>query len=349
MKKFDSRAYSINDIFEWYRNKQLELSPRFQRGSVWTDHARSYLMDTIIQGKPIPKIFIRQKLNPTTHIAIREVVDGQQRLRTILSFLADGFKIRKSHNEEYGGLFYSQLDPEIQDNILNYELSTDLLINISDPEVLDIFGRLNSYAVVLNEQEKINSNHFSPFKMLADKLGHTYFDFWINNKILSESQIIRMGDVTLVADMLIASMVGIKSKKSIRNYYDEYEKDSFDFPGIELESQFRITLEDISKTFEDGLKKSELHRIHLFYSLFTAFYHLRWGLKDLQKVEFDNWNYSQIRNKLSVVEKIFDADNKKLLSDEEEQFLVDSRRATTDALVRTRRTNFLVSLILEDK
>src|SRR5947209_9888087 len=106
MKNFDTRAYSINDFLEWSNSGQLELNPRFQRRSVWTDNARSYLMDTIIRGKPIPKFFIRQKLNPLTRSSIREVVDGQQRLRTILLYLDDGFQISRRHNQQYGGLYY---------------------------------------------------------------------------------------------------------------------------------------------------------------------------------------------------------------------------------------------------
>jgi hypothetical protein len=66
VKAFDSRVYSINDFIEWDRQNSLELNPAFQRRSVWSATAKSYLMDTIIRGKPIPKFFIRQKLNPTT-------------------------------------------------------------------------------------------------------------------------------------------------------------------------------------------------------------------------------------------------------------------------------------------
>ncbi|MBK9722146.1 MAG: DUF262 domain-containing protein [Saprospiraceae bacterium] len=105
MKNFDSRTYSINDFLEWSNSGQLELNPKFQRRSVWTDTARSYLMDTIVRGKPIPKVFIRQKLNVQTRKSIREVVDGQQRLRTILSYLKDGFVISKKHHPTFGGLF----------------------------------------------------------------------------------------------------------------------------------------------------------------------------------------------------------------------------------------------------
>ena len=143
MKSFDSRAYSINDFVEWDKQGQLELNPSFQRRQVWSDKAKSYLMDTILRGKPIPKIFIRQRINVTTKKSLREVVDGQQRLRSILSFIKDGFEVSKRQNKACGGCRFSQLPEDIQSQVLSYELSVDLLINLPDSEVLDIFGRLN--------------------------------------------------------------------------------------------------------------------------------------------------------------------------------------------------------------
>ena len=120
MKSYDSRTYSINDFVEWDKQKTLELNPFFQRRPVWSDKAKSYLMDTIIRGKPIPKVFIRQKINVLTKTSNREVVDGQQRLRTILSFIKDGLIINRSQNSEFGGLHYSQLPVEIQAQLLAY-------------------------------------------------------------------------------------------------------------------------------------------------------------------------------------------------------------------------------------
>ncbi len=83
MKNYDSRTYSLNDFVAWDRQKELVLNPAFQRRAIWNDKAKSYLIDTVLRGKPIPKLFIRQKINVTTKTSIREVVDGQQRLRTI--------------------------------------------------------------------------------------------------------------------------------------------------------------------------------------------------------------------------------------------------------------------------
>ncbi|MDR3694389.1 DUF262 domain-containing protein [Mucilaginibacter sp.] len=349
MKNFDSRTYSINDFLEWFDNKQLELNPKFQRRSVWTDIARSYLMDTIVRGKPIPKVFIRQKLNIQTRQSTREVVDGQQRLKTILSYLKDGFKINKKHHPTYGGLYFSQLasiDDSIQANILNYEISTDLLVNMPDSEVLDIFSRLNSYSVTLNEQEKINANHFGPFKTLADRLAHTFNQFWIDNKILKEPEILRMGDVTLVADLLIAMIEGIKSKKQIKPYYDQYEK-NFDHDVERLEENFKNTITAIGDIFQNDLKNSELRRIHLFYSLFTTIYHFKYGIPNLDIVRPDiEITYTKIANRLDSINSLFDPETD-VFSTTELQFLDDSRRATTDTNVRIRRTNYMINLILE--
>ncbi|QLC73836.1 DUF262 domain-containing protein [Pseudomonas sp. LPB0260] len=349
MKNFDSRTYSINDFIEWHENGQLELSPKFQRRSVWTDTARSYLMDTIIDGKPIPKVFIRQKINPQTRKSIREVVDGQQRLRTILSFVKDGFVISKRHNKVYGGLYFSQLDgvdDDIQSQILNYEISVDLLVNMSDPDVLDIFSRLNSYSVTLNEQEKINANHFGPFKRLADNVAHKNNAFWIDNKIVSEQNVLRMHDVQLTADLLIGMVEGVRSKKQIRKYYEQYEHE-FEYDTDDLEARFQSVIDIIKELFDDNFKKREFRRPHVFYSLFMTLYHMQYGVENLSspRVDMNRIGYARISQNLERIDYIFEEEDKQLLSRDERQFLEDCRRATTDTAVRIRRSDFIAGVI----
>lgn len=345
MKSYDSRTYSINDFVEWDKAKQLELNPRFQRRPVWTDKAKSFLIDTILRGKPIPKVFIRQKINVSTKTSTREVVDGQQRLRSILSFIKDGFFVNKKHNPIHGGLLFSQLPEEVQAQILAYEISVDLLINLPDSEVLDIFSRLNSYAVVLNEQEKINADHFGPFKVLADKIGHKYYDYWTNQDILTSKQVVRMLEVNLVADLLIATLEGIKSKKQVKKYYDTYEIE-FNHNTDELEVNFDKIISSISELFPEGLLDTEFRRPHLFYSLFTAMAHLKFGLPNLPAPPMKQVMLIQaIRSKLGRVEEIFETTDPRELTKEEQQFLQDSRRATTDEKVRIRRTLYLLTLM----
>src|SRR5207253_2119358 len=106
------------------------------RRSVWREKARSFLMDSILRGKPIPKVFIRQIIHPRSKQTIREVVDGQQRIRTILDYLNDLFVVSKFHNADFGGIPFSKLDEGTQKAVLTYEISVDLLSDAPDEEVL---------------------------------------------------------------------------------------------------------------------------------------------------------------------------------------------------------------------
>jgi hypothetical protein len=86
----------------------------------------------------------------------------------------------------------------------------------------------------------------------------------------------------------------------------------------------------------------------LFYSLFCAIFHLRWGLPgcDKNRLESEHWNYTRIRSALESVEFVLQSEDKRSLDESAAQFLEDSRLATTDAAVRVRRTNFILDRIL---
>ena len=347
MKSFDSRVYSINDFVEWDKQNTLRLNPTFQRRAVWSEKAKSYLMDTILRGKPIPKVFVRQQINVTTKSSLREVVDGQQRLRTILSYIKDGFSVSKRHNPEHGGKRFSQLEADIQSQVLSYEVAVDLLINLPDSEVLDIFGRLNSYAVVLNEQEKINATHFGQFKILADEIGRKYNEYWLAQKILTPQQILRMSEVSLVADLLVALREGIKSKKQIKRFYAVYEENYEEEP-VSAGDKFDNTVSKIGLLYPEGLSTTEFKRPVLFYSLFTSVAHCLFGISGINQARLPLQTDRDIevaRNGLDRVGELFNKEDAANLSDSERQFLEDTGRHSTDEPVRKRRTEYLLGLM----
>jgi len=347
MKNFDSRTYSINDFVEWDKQNTLILNASFQRRAIWSDDAKSYLMDTIIRGKPIPKVFIRQKINASTKTSIRDVVDGQQRLRTILAYVQDGFTIAKKHNEVFGGKYFSELDEVVQTDILAFEVAVDLLINLPDSEILDIFNRLNSYAFVLNEQERINSNHFGQFKILADEISRKHYDYWLNQKIISNNKILRMDDVNLVADLLISLIEGIKAKRQIKTYYTTYEK-KFNADSAELSAQFDAIISMIGRLFPEGLANHYYRRANIFYSLFTAVAHSLYGIKGLntKKAKLNtSTEIQRARAGLDRIAEVIEAEDIKTLTDSQRDFKKDIRLATTDQTVRERRAKFLLSLM----
>ena len=149
--KSSLQQFYISDILEWHRAKTLRLNPDFQRRSVWTPAAKVFLIDTILRQLPIPKVYIRTKVDPESQLSYREVVDGQQRLRAVIDFASDKLTL-SIRAKEFSGLRYSELDQEDKENFLAYSIGIDQLINASDDDVLEVFSRLNSYTLPLKSR-----------------------------------------------------------------------------------------------------------------------------------------------------------------------------------------------------
>lgn len=78
----DSYAMSIGEVVNLYKDNELDVHPEFQRFYRWDEEQKTKLIESILLGIPIPPIFVSQKLDGTW-----DVIDGQQRLSTILQFL----------------------------------------------------------------------------------------------------------------------------------------------------------------------------------------------------------------------------------------------------------------------
>ena len=124
MTNIAKTVYKVSDFLSWQRSKSLVLSPSFQRRPVWLSGAKSYLIDTVVRGLPMPIIFLREQTDLQTLEPTREVVDGQQRLRTLIAFVEpnslkdfnsdlDDFTIKKTHNSELSGKRFSELSAPV--------------------------------------------------------------------------------------------------------------------------------------------------------------------------------------------------------------------------------------------
>ncbi len=111
-------VFTVSQFLDWQRQRTLDLSPIFQRRPVWKGPAKSQLIDSIVRGYPVPIILLRQVQDLESLSMTMEVVDGQQRLRTLLAFIdasclsdfdekIDTFAVRRSHNREIAGKPFS--------------------------------------------------------------------------------------------------------------------------------------------------------------------------------------------------------------------------------------------------
>jgi hypothetical protein len=248
------RPYSVNDFQEWDQRDALILQPKFQRRLVWLEKPKSYLLDSIARGFPIPPIYIREILDPNRRKTVREVVDGQQRMQTILDFLEDRVVILKAHNEEIGGKKFSELSEGARKKILNYPFSVVVLIAADDTDVFRTFERLNSYTLPLTSQEKLNAKYFGRFKQFVFRLGQDHLEFWRSNGVLTNRNIVRMGEAELTSELIVAMMAGLQDKKkSLEGYYKQYDDV---FPQErKLRKQFEATILTIQNIFGEELNK----------------------------------------------------------------------------------------------
>ena len=280
--KTDKASYTADDFILWLENKILIISPKFQRRSVWRTPERSFFIDTLLRGMTVPAIYLRMIQNSGTTKAVREIVDGQQRIRSVLEFIDDGYRLSRTLKASWAGKRFSQLTDKQQQRIMSFSFSAEIFKGISDKQVLEVFCRLNLNSVRLNKQELRNGKFFGRFKQTSYELAFSYLEFWRRHKLFTEQSIARMLEVELTSELLIAGIAGMQDKKaSIETFYNELD-DSY--PKEKRDTKrFRETLGTISETFNGELVESQFRRPPLFYTLYCVVYHHIFGLPKIQR------------------------------------------------------------------
>lgn len=214
------QTFSIAEFLKWNDDGELKLNPQFQRGSVWTSPARTYLIDSILRGYPIPKLLLRTTIDRDSRRTIRDVVDGQQRLRTIIDF-ASGKLVLGPKAGEFRGKKYSDLDDDLKDTFLAYKLTCEQLINASDDDVLEVFVRINSYAVAVTEAELRNARFDNDFTDLVKQIV-SKTKIW-DLGIVSPRERIRMVDQSVVAELIAFLDRGVTdgAETDLSKYYTQ--------------------------------------------------------------------------------------------------------------------------------
>jgi hypothetical protein len=225
MERVDYESLIISDLLGFFNSKSLDINPWYQRRSVWSSPQRAYLMNTIFEKKPVPSIYIRQKIDIESEKSIKEVVDGQQRVRTIIAYRADEFAAK--HPNHRSRVKYSELSAAQKTSLLSTSLSVGYLIGATDQDVIEIFGRINSVSKTLNPMEKINALYSGEFKQFSLNQAVLRLPFWRSTTIFSANEISRMQEVQFVSDLAINLIEGLVdySPNKIKAYYKNFDED----------------------------------------------------------------------------------------------------------------------------
>jgi hypothetical protein len=164
MIRYNVRSRYLVDVLNEIRGQKLILAPYFQRKLVWRLAHKVDFIKTILLGYPFPEIFIsRGTIDVLSMQSTSCLVDGQQRLNTIKEFIEDKFAV--------DGMKYSQLSAREKEAFLKYEIAIiDLDLEQNDPEIIEIFKRLNRTFYALSMIEKLSAEYGSSEFMLTAKL-----------------------------------------------------------------------------------------------------------------------------------------------------------------------------------
>ena len=277
---FQSTVQTISWFRDRYREGTLTIKPPYQRKPVWAARQKCYLIESILIGLPVPEIYIQQTTSPegdTTYA----IVDGQQRIRTVLQFIGfeadpaeqeyNKFSLDKLDNDSpWKNRAFGELSDEEKKNFYGYRFALRYLNTDSNDEVRDMFRRLNKFLIPLKPQELRNATFTGPFVSLVLRLADD--EYWVENRIVTPASIRRMGDVEFVSELLIGVLHGPQggSAKVIDEYYRQYEDYEDEFPDQRRAQRlFDETLRTIERIFPD-IKGMRWSNKTDFYTLFVA-------------------------------------------------------------------------------
>lgn len=284
--QLSQRMYSILDITRLLENNEMSIQPKYQRRRTeWPVSAKTALIDTILNNFPIPPIYLRDYVDQKGKRK-KEIIDGQQRISTIVEFYNNKYGLAKNFfDEDLHGYFFKDLPLEEKQLIEDFEVSFISIRGASDADIVSIFSRLNSFSLPLNSQEKLNSIYAGEMKTLIYELASEYNTFWVDFKIITPANIARMADASLVSDLIFSIINGYKSSSTnlIEKMYKEYDE-KFVLKN-EIQKNFNQTMTYVGQVLENDKILNIFKSKFMFYSLFLVFYSRLFGF-------YTNDNYS---------------------------------------------------------
>lgn len=277
--KLDNSTYSVAELRDMLNRKELVVNKSYQRGAgLWPPSARSYFIDTMLTGFPFPKVYFSETLDRLSRRLVREIVDGQQRITSMMDFINNKFQLT-AVSKVYAGKSFNDLPEDIQLSFLSYPVPADVIRNASKAEILEMFRRMNAYTLPLNESEKRHAQFHGPFKWFVNRLTDDLSSTFVGFNILTNRQIVRMADAELIAEMVLSLEKGIisTSPKLLNDLYSSYD---MAFPR---EEKYRALIQEFFEFLKQQLtdfKDSFLMKSYTIHALFCACIQNKEGLPD---------------------------------------------------------------------
>lgn len=234
-----SGSVSISSLINDIRQERLILQPEFQRNLVWNEKHKESFIDTILKGYPFPEIYIAQSgVDFETLQTQQVVVDGQQRLSTIMKYVSNELTNRTIPR-------FQDLIEQDKIDFLGYGVSVINLGDASSETIKEVFRRINQTKYSLNPIEIQNAFYDGEFISTAKEILEG-FDVEAL-PVFSETDINRMIDLNFIL-LLMATYEEngyFGGNKQTEDYIIQYNDD---YPNKEsIKQKFFQTLQLIAE------------------------------------------------------------------------------------------------------
>jgi hypothetical protein len=259
---FDTFDIHMQQLLSMVKTRQIKVSPAYQRKFRWNDKGCSQFIESILLGIPIPSLFMATNADSTW-----EVVDGVQRLSTIVKFAGDE-SLRKEHGidgqlvltdlqklSDFNGLSLDRFPENLKLHFWTRPAKVITLNDKSDMVVrYDLFERLNTGGVALSDQEIRDCVYQGSF---ANQLEAWSKDPYFQSALKLTP--LQQRDATAEECVLrfFAFLARYKQfDHSVKGFLNEYmDSASKNFDYVEGGKIFAKTFKEIARVFPDGIRR----------------------------------------------------------------------------------------------
>ncbi|NTS40782.1 DUF262 domain-containing protein [Flavisolibacter sp. BT320] len=205
LMKYKITKWTIKKLYETYKKSQLNLNPPYQRNFIWTIADQQYLIGSLKKRNPIPNFFLLEKPEGKY-----EMVDGQQRSRTMISYI----------DKQFADLEGSLFDKKKHAQFLKYEFPVTIISDTEGESIEKFYAIVNKTGVHLNKPEVRKADFYNTnYLKLVNEITNSK-DF-SKLHIFTDKSLKRMNDIEYVAELVILIKDGHVDKKE---NMDEYFK-----------------------------------------------------------------------------------------------------------------------------
>lgn len=307
----DVATPTIGSLIDKYRRGKINLQPNYQRKYVMKPIVASRLIESILINIPLPVVYFAEEGDGSW-----SVIDGQQRLTSIISFvegrfLYDGkdFKLTGLNVlTELNRKKFKELDDVYQERILDTPISSVVIKKESSEDIkFEIFERLNTGSTPLNEDEIRNNIYRGNYiNLLAELENNETFDKLVNkvnfkNRMLYRGMILRF--------FAFYEKSYLNYKPSIKQFCNRHLKDFRDMSEEkinEYQQVFKDTIDKVNIIFAENafrrMKKSENSNDTMWVKT-----RINMALFDVQMYGFTRYDKEQlIRHSEEIREAMYD-------------------------------------------